>query len=135
MTYEELKNKYGVYFDTFMLDPFVPSEQKGVWFNDIELTEEGMKYFLRWVEGLIKFEDMMKAEYHSQYPIIKEGKTLCPICDKEVYISPEHELPRYTINHYYCSNCNYTLVSHLLFKEAKIENKVIEFLKKMYEEK
>ena len=22
MTYEELKDKYGVYFDTFMLDPF-----------------------------------------------------------------------------------------------------------------
>ena len=134
MTIQELRNKYGIYFDTFWLDPFFPSEQKDTWFTDEGLTEEGLSYFLKWKEGLIKFEDMMKEEHYSQYPIIKEGKALCPICGKEVYVDPEHELPRYVINHYYCSNCNYTLRSHLIFKEAKIEDKVLEFLKKIHEE-
>lgn len=133
MTTKELKNKYKVYFDTFMLDPLFPSEQKDRWFTDERLTEEGMQYFLKWVDGLIKFEDIMKKECHSQYPIIKDDKALCPICGKEIYISPEHELPRYAINHYYCSNCDYTLISHLIFKEAKLEDKIIEFLKKIYE--
>ena len=131
MTYEELKDKYGVYFDTFMLDPFFPSEQREAWFNDSELTEEGMKYFLCWVEGLIKFENIKNGE-HPQYPIEKEGKTTCPICGKEVYISPEHELPRYVINYYYCSGCDYIMESHLLFKEAKLSPDVIRFLERIY---
>lgn len=133
MTYEELKDKYGIYFDTFMLDSFFPSEQREAWFNDGELTEEGMKYFLCWVEGLIKFESIKNGE-HPQYPIVKEGKTTCPICGKEVYISPEHELPRYVINHYYCSDCDYTLESHLLFKEAKLSPNVIRFFESVYKE-
>jgi hypothetical protein len=38
-----------------------------------------MTYFLKWVEGLIKFEDMMKEKNHSKYPTIKEDKALCPV--------------------------------------------------------
>lgn len=131
MTQEELKTKYGVYYDTFWLDPFFPSEQKGRWFNGDKLTEEGIKYFLYWVEDLIKFEKIKNGE-HPQYPIIKDGKATCPICGKEVYISPEHELPRYVINHYYCSDCDYALSSHLLFKEARFEESVIRFLESVY---
>ena len=119
-TTEELRKEYGVYFDTFQLCPFFPEEQRARWFNDGEITEEGYECFIKWVKGLKSFESLSKQFRPKKYPIINNGKALCPICGNEIKRSPESELPRYAIYHYFCTQCDYRLMTHLIFKEAEV---------------
>lgn len=141
MTIQQLKEEYGIYFETFwyVQTNWTSSRDTGMhWFcNDEDVTEKGLKYFIDYIESLKRVEGYEERERNKRdrpFFNIIDGEAVCPICEGKVYRSPEVMLPRHPIFSYYCNDCDYYIQSRLVPKETKLDEELLKRMECLYKE-
>ena len=132
MTIQQLKEEYKIYFDTFWYVKTHYGHDKKMICKEGIVTQEGLKYFLEYIDTLKKAEDH-RRKVDDVFFCIKEGKAICPKCGGIVYRGVEVKLPRHPIFTYYCTDCDYNIESCLVPKETKEDEKVIKQLLELYQ--